>query len=360
MDMQKQPRLSAIIFVILVMAMVPISCNLPQVKQPQELVDTIHSAIRPKQPLDQRLLETLNRAQYETWIQQLSGETPVTIAGQQTYIKSRYSYAVFLNYPEAQVMPYLVEQALQWVSPDQIEIDPYTYTDAERSYTWQNLIVRLPGKSTPEKRILLTAHLDSIVVREGDALSYAPGADDNATGSAVLLEALRLLADEPFDKTVEIIFFSGEEEGYQGSQAYLQDHDPEGIEAVINVDMIGYDSNNDGCMEIHAGTNLSSQDLAGQLLLTIQQYQLALQPEVLTTDATDRSDHSSFWQQQIPAVEISENFFDNPSSGICTPSDGNPNYHRNDDTLENMNGDYAFTIAKAVILTVARLAGPQS
>jgi hypothetical protein len=361
MDMKKPSVKSpshSIFFVFLVMALVQLSCNLPKMKQPENILQSIQEAVKPQLPLDQRILQQADQSQYTLWLQQLSGEQPVTINGEETFIRSRYSYAMFLDYPEARVTPYLLEQTLQWVSADQIEIDPYSYSDAEQTYTWQNIIIRLPGQTNPQERILLTAHMDSTVVREGNALLLAPGADDNATGTAVLLEALRLLSNERFDKTIEIIFFSGEEEGYQGSLAYLQDHDPQGIQAVINVDMIGYDPNADACMEIHTGTDPRNLEIASRLLLTVENYQLNLQPELLTSDATDRSDHSSFWQKQIPAVSITENFFDNPSTGICSPAEPNPYYHRPGDTTANINTDYAYTIAQTVILTIAQLAGP--
>lgn len=72
------------------------------------------------------------------------------------------------------------------------------------------------------QEILLTAHLDSInsVVPDGTA----PGADDNATGIATLMEAARIFKDQPFKRTIKIIFFSGEERGLHGSLAYTAMH----------------------------------------------------------------------------------------------------------------------------------------
>jgi hypothetical protein len=354
---RKQFLLRVILSILLLLMAVQISCNLPILRNPQDLVQSIQQTIHL--PVDQKVLQQSDPQQWLGWVEKLSGEQPVMIKGQETFLHSRYSYAMFLDYPEAQAMPYLVEQVLQYVKPDQIEIDPYTYTDAERSYTWQNLIVRLPGKALPEEKILLTAHFDSTVVREGNALLLAPGADDNASGTAVLLEALRLLSNESFEKTIEIVFFSGEEINDQGSRAYLQDHDFQNIKGVINVDMIGYDSNNDGCVEIHAGTDPESQQIALLLQTTIANYQLKLQPELLYENATNRSDHASFWAQQIPAILVSENFFDQQGSGVCPTNDPNPYYHQNGDTIANINSQYGNQISEAVILTIAQMAVPE-
>jgi leucyl aminopeptidase len=309
-------------------------------------------------PIQETILHELTQDDIITSIQSLSGDIPVNINGTETYLKSRYSYAMFLDYPEADVLPYLLEQVAPYVSADQIEIDPYTYTDAEQPYTWQNLIVRFPGKTTPEEKILLTAHFDSIVVRGGDALQYAPGADDNGTGTTVLLQAVRFLSAQPFEKSIDIIFFSGEEEGLNGSKAYLEDHPTENIVAVINVDMIGYDSNSDSCMEIHAGTNENSQNIALALSQVNLQYNLGLQTEILTTNATDRSDHASFWAKNIPAVLLIENFFDTATSDLCHTADPNPYYHQTTDTIENINIDYVQRITQMVLITTSELAIP--
>ncbi len=353
---QKQFFFRVVLSIWLLLMVVQVSCNLPAIRNPKDLVQTVQQSIYL--PVDQKVLQQSDPQQWQHWIEQLSGAQPVIIRGQETFLRSRYSYAMFLDYPEAQVMPYLVEQVLPYVQADQIEIDPYTYTDAEQSYTWQNLIVRIPGKKTPEEKILLTAHFDSIVVREGDALLLAPGADDNASGTAVLLEALRLLSNESFEKTIEIVFFSGEEIHMQGSRAYLQDHDFQNIKGVINVDMIGYDSNNDGCFEIHAGTDSKSQQIGSLMQQTIINYKINLQPELLFESATDRSDHAAFWAQQIPAIAVSENFFDQQGGDICPTNDPNPFYHQNGDTIANINSQYGNDISKAVILTLAQLAVP--
>ena len=131
---------------------------------------------------------------------------------------------MFTGQPDARAFDYVLEQVRQWVPAGQIEVDEYPYTDAERTYTWKNLVVTLPGTTRREEVVVLSAHLDSIVVREGNALQGAPGADDNAVGAAVLLEAVRIFSRQSFERTIRIIFFTGEEQNAAGSRAYVADH----------------------------------------------------------------------------------------------------------------------------------------
>ncbi|MFH1740417.1 MAG: M28 family peptidase, partial [bacterium] len=68
------------------------------------------------------------------------------------------------------------------------------------------------------------------------------GVDDNATGVAVLLEGARVLAGSPINNSVELVFFSNEEQDHKGSRAYVKDLIANGriIKGVINIDAIGY------------------------------------------------------------------------------------------------------------------------
>ncbi|MBU0573641.1 MAG: M20/M25/M40 family metallo-hydrolase, partial [Candidatus Margulisbacteria bacterium] len=96
-----------------------------------------------------------------------------------------------------------------------------------------NIILRIPGKKLPEKRVILGAHYDCV---------HGPGANDNATGVAALLETARILAKHTFDYTIEFVFFTGEELDYVGSKFYikqLSDADKKNIVGVFIADMLG-------------------------------------------------------------------------------------------------------------------------
>jgi hypothetical protein len=342
-----------IIPVLLALLALQLSCNFPyRLVNPSGYAPGDPAAVVPD------LVAQASPAGWMAWIRQLSGEDPVLIDGQVTRIDTRYDYAMFTGQANARALDFLHETVRAWVPEDQIAIEEYPYTDAERTYTWKNLVVTLPGQVHPEETILLTAHYDSIVVREGDALLHAPGADDNGTGSAALLEAVRLLSRYRFERTIRIIWFSGEELGLKGSQAYAATHSLDGVVGDINLDMFGYDASGDDCFEMNVGT-LPASDAIGQALkASFSQYAPQLHYDYLTADATDRSDHASFWQKQVGAVTIIENFIDNQQPGGCKGLDINPYYHRPKDTVANINVDYGSAIERAAIATVASVAHP--
>ena len=107
-----------------------------------------------------------------------------------------------------------------------------------------SVIAVLPGTAEPEKRIIVSAHYDSINLRAtGDkaAEAPAPGADDDASGIAVVLELARVMSQYRFRKTIVFIAFGGEEIGLVGSSRYAAraKANNEQIEAVFNNDIVG-------------------------------------------------------------------------------------------------------------------------
>ena len=104
-----------------------------------------------------------------------------------------------------------------------------------------NLIAEKAGTAANRGVVMVTAHLDSVNHRDGSA-APAPGADDNASGSAGALELATVLATQPWPQDLRVILFGGEEQGLLGSKAYvsaLSASERTRIRAVINMDMIG-------------------------------------------------------------------------------------------------------------------------
>lgn len=89
--------------------------------------------------------------------------------------------------------------------------------------------------------VIIGAHFDST---SGDASDPAPGADDNASGTSVVLESLRVLAEAGFapENTLEFHFYAGEEGGLLGSADVFADYKAQGktVLAYLNQDMAGY------------------------------------------------------------------------------------------------------------------------
>ena len=300
----------------------------------------------------------LSQENFKTVISQLSGAIPVTIDGQETQIETRYSYAMFSNQPNAKAKEFLLQTLRQWVPENQITVEPYVYVDGMGGNTWYNIIITFPGTVTPNEQILFTAHYDSCVVFEGDPMISAPGANDNGTGVAALLEAVRIFSTMKFERTLKVIFFSGEENFQQGSKAYAEQHAEDNITAVLNMDMFGTDKDGDRCFEMYVGELPGSQKIADLLLQTIQEYQLNLKADYLVSNAYAKADQKSFWDQNIPAITVMENFLPDYSPGGCEGvTDRTDYWHLPGDKIETINLEYAFDIGKAGILTVLKLAG---
>lgn len=304
----------------------------------------------------------LSAGQWFNWIELLSGEKPVEINGDSYTITTRYTESLFNGDPDARAFEFVHDQLALWGYEDQstLFVEDYLPFGYETETPWKNLIAVIPGTDPDlaQQEILLTAHLDSITaaVPEG----AAPGADDNATGVATLLEAARVLKDQSFKRTIKFVFFSGEERGLHGSRAYAAAHAAElaDIVGVINLDMFGYDADNDRCFELHVGTLPASDQLGGCLTDTIKAYDLALSYDYLTQDAIGASDHSSFWNVDVGAVLVLENFITQDAKLGCGELDRNPNYHTEGDLPSEINLDTAFDIAQAAILTTAAIAEP--
>lgn len=101
-----------------------------------------------------------------------------------------------------------------------------------------NVVAVVQGATDPDGEVVvLTAHYDHLGVRDGEIYN---GADDNASGTAVLLEIARLLANTPLNHTAVLAFVDAEEAGLRGSRALLADPPvPLGRIAVnVNLDMV--------------------------------------------------------------------------------------------------------------------------
>ena len=308
----------------------------------------------------QYFLSDTSQERYTQWIRALSGDMPVNIGGQEYTITTRYSYAMFPGQDNAKAPDYLLEQLSQWVSPDMITYEPYEYRDAVSSYTWYNIIVTFPGTVSPEEQILYTAHYDSCVaLTDVNPLELAPGANDNGTGVAALLEAIPTFAKTSFEKTVKVIFFSGEENFMQGSTAYAAAHAGDKITGVINMDMFGNDPENARCFEIHVGSMPESDPLGRAFEAAIRDYSLNLTYDYFNYVAYELGDHTPFWRAGIPAMTAMENFTEDSTPGGCGPRPYPKNWHAPTDFIADVNIPYAFDIARAGTITVLRLAGAQ-
>ncbi|HEX9989656.1 MAG TPA: M28 family peptidase [Chloroflexia bacterium] len=275
-------------------------------------------------------------------VEGLSGVKPIKIGGQDVMLKTRYTPSQEGTLSEEYVSEYFQSLGLATT------FQPWSGSNRCARITGRNVIAEIPGVVDPKRVYIIGGHLDSISPRLGDA----PGADDNASGTAAVMVAARLLKDYKFDYTLRFISFTGEERGLCGSIAYSTEARLRGeeIRGVINVDMVGYDGDGINDIELHAGTRVDSQEIAELLSANIAAYQLDLVPHMKTVSATDLSDHSPFWGQNYPAIAATEYLF----SG-----DGNPYIHSVVccDVVEHMDFEMAADMTQAAIATLATLGG---
>jgi hypothetical protein len=132
-------------------------------------------------------------------------------------------------------------EAIAWAMNQfqSLGIDSWIETYYYDGKTWPNLFAKIEGTCDPGQYILLLAHIDS---RSDNLADGAPGANDNGSGIAVLLECARLLKEIPLRKSVQFCIFTNEESNAKGSQAFARKAKREGqaIQAVINLDVLGY------------------------------------------------------------------------------------------------------------------------
>jgi len=208
--------------------------------------------------------------------------------------------------------------------------------------------------------LLLIAHLDDTSWNSTSG-RIAPGANDNAIGAATLLEAARLFRQIQFERSIRLIWFTGEEAGTIGSRAYVAEYGDLDYRGVINLDMFGWDGDDDRCFEMHVGSLVESDEIGSCMAETITSYSHDLKYDYLIKGATSRSDHINFWWNDIGAVAVSENFSETGTENGCVGADMNPYYHMMEDTIDlNLTPDFSYEIARAALETIASVAVPVS
>jgi len=196
----------------------------------------------------------------------------------------------------------------------------------------------------------------TVVCGHFDATSYAqpaiaPGADDNASGTAAVIEAARVMSNYDFEYSIRYIAFSGEEQGLYGSQHYAQLARSQGdsILGVINGDMIAYSDIQPETLEVFAKTsNPPCEPFADFFIAAADTYTTLLTNKRMTTSMV-YSDHAPFWNQGYLALCNIEDFW------VV-----NPYYHTPGDTMGAGYNDHAFCteVTKAEIAALALLAIP--
>ena len=239
-----------------------------------------------------------------------------------------------------------------------LSVESDTFTHLGRSY--RNIIGRAgPESSAP--LIILGAHFDSV---EG-----TPGADDNASGVAVLLEAARILSGLRLRSPVLFSAFNLEELNMIGSAHFAKKLKTAGakVRAMVSLEMVGFTDSKPGSQKYPMGLrwfypdhgsfigvigNWRSTALLRQFSHSMRQVR-GLPVETLTVlgngfliPQVRLSDHSPFWDLGYPALMITDTSFFR-----------NPHYHGASDTADTLDLDFMAKVCQGVIYAVSYIAG---
>ncbi|MDY0168682.1 MAG: M20/M25/M40 family metallo-hydrolase [Thermoguttaceae bacterium] len=130
------------------------------------------------------------------------------------------------------------------------------FVNAANGATGANVVGVHVGTVMPDNIYIVGAHYDSTNSRGSGsgANEGAPGADDNASGVAGVLEAARVISQYQLQSTVIFIAFDHEEQGMVGSAHYANEHSGDNIRGMVSLDMIGYSGNNPDKVRLHPGS----------------------------------------------------------------------------------------------------------
>jgi Zn-dependent M28 family amino/carboxypeptidase len=259
-------------------------------------------------------------------------------------VRDRHPY--FSSGGHFYVQQYISEQFQKW---GRLETHNFTF----EGKTHHNYILNLPATQvTQQPPILLAAHYDGV--------PGTPGADDNATGVAVLLELMREFAENPLSIPLRFIAFDLEESGMIGSEIYAQDlkQKKENIRLMFSLEMLGYCCQDANSQDYppplekfypNAGNFIA---LIGNLATTQETRFFTRQIRHSGTPSewlsvpfsgtmipeTRLSDHSPFWDQGYKAIMVTDTSFLR-----------NPHYHQPTDTIETLDLDFLTGVCEGLI-----------
>jgi Zn-dependent M28 family amino/carboxypeptidase len=230
-----------------------------------------------------------------------------------------------------------------------------------------NLIAEQPGTDRANEVLILGGHYDSV--------GSTPGADDNASAVAGVLEIAHQLSTRRFRRTIRYVAFVNEEPPFyktdqMGSLVYARRclERSDAIVGMINLEMIGYFSDETASQGSPFGGllrrvlpdrgnfivicgNLTSKALLARTAWGFHRsgarFPMIPFPSPRKVVGPDMSDHRSFWQCGYPAVMVTDTSFLR-----------NPNYHRMTDLPETLNYPAMTRVVRGVTSSLARLAKP--
>jgi hypothetical protein len=216
----------------------------------------------------------------------------------------------------------------------------FTAPDARFNSDGRSCNVVAEQRGTGDDFVVVGAHLDSRNATFDDA-QPSPGAEDNGSGCAGVLEVARVLAGRRPQASLLYQCYGLEERGLFGSRAHAETLTPARVRGVLNMDMIAFDG--DGRLDAAIETRTAGRALL-DLLAPLAARHTLLEAEFSTS--TCCSDHVPYLDRTIPAVLLIENDWD-----------AYPQYHTVDDTAARLSNEMAREIVKLAAVGAASLAG---
>jgi hypothetical protein len=281
----------------------------------------------PLSPIVRQIIDSVRIDSLISLVSELSGEVPTTINGTSQTILSRH---------RDQPGNALAESYLR----KKLESFGLPVTTQNFSGTGNNVLATQVGASFPYRKFIISAHYDC-----NPAGTVAHGAEDDGAGVAAVVEAARILSKHSFPYTIVYALWDEEEVGLVGSMYYAaQAAAKDSILGVINLDGIGWDSNNDGNCGVQELDMVHAVQIRSHMEEVNSQYGLGL--TIVHEPPFSWSDHAPFLYKGYDAVDLEEDTF----------RDDDPHYHTADDRVQNLNSTYFLKMTKLALGTIGFLA----
>jgi hypothetical protein len=276
--MQKHGKVRYLPFYWMLLGMLLLAATLGCGDLPIAVVSPATAAAIPAQTLDAPddfildIIASVRQDRIVNDLKQLTGETPLCIDSACFTIQNRLTGSEGLRHAKDYVFKELSSLGYSVVRQDW----------SLEGYSDQNIIARKTGTLYPNEAIYLVAHLDGVKTTADERF---PAADDDGSGVVDLLELARVLSSYTFNRTLVLLFSTGEEQGVLGVRSHvsaLSASELSAIQYVVSIDMVGYDANRDSAMQLWSGDHVPSLTFAQQLSELIQEYPLDLSPQVIT------------------------------------------------------------------------------
>ena len=252
---------------------------------------------------------------------------------------------------------YIREQLVAALGDDAVRLQEFTISEGDS--VMYNVIGELAGGDPEAGYYIVCAHYDAIGTRSRGwdwRTDPAPGADDNASGVALVLESARVLGGRQFPWSIRFIAWSGEELGLWGSRHYAGESlaGDERILGVLNFDMIGFNDLHD---RIELVSNPESLWLVDLLRSANERYGIGLRVDLLEDPYAGLSDHAPFWARGYDAVLGIENYL--PTDSTTAGVRGglyrlNTQYHTVRDLPDSVNWELVAGVTRLTVATLAQ------